>query len=143
MRRGLVAMLLALPVCGLVGLAGQSIAFTDLESWGYDFLVNHGGYSAPSQPIVVVDFNDATFARLKQYPIPRRTFAEALSRIAAGGPRVVGLDLFLGEARSTEEDAALQRALTEAGNVIVASQAGAGGIPGVKPLPQFCEPEQP
>ena len=139
----LVAAILAVAVCGIVLVCQRSIAFTDFEFWGYDFLVNHGGYAPASQHIVLVDFDDATFARLHQYPISRRAFADVITRVAAGGARLIGLDVFLSEARSPDEDAALQRALAEAGNVIVASQAGAGGVPEVRPLPMFCEPEQP
>ena len=139
----LAAAILAVAVCGIVLVCQRSIAFTDFEFWGYDFLVNHGGYAPASQHIVLVDFDDATFTRLNQYPISRKALADVITRVAAGGPRVIGLDVFLSEARNPEEDAALQRALAEAGNVIVASQAGAGGVPEVRPLPVFCEPEQP
>jgi class 3 adenylate cyclase/CHASE2 domain-containing sensor protein len=139
----LVAAMLAVAVCGIVFVCQRSVAFSDFEFWGYDFLVNHAGYAPASQHIVVVDFDEATFARLKQYPVPRRAFADVITRVAAGGARVIGLDVFLSEARSPGEDAALQKALANAGNVILASQAGAGGVPEVRPLPMFCEPEEP
>ena len=68
----LVAAILAVAVCGIVLVCQRSIAFTDFQFWGYDFLVNHGGYAQAWQHIVLVDFDDATFARLHQYPISRR-----------------------------------------------------------------------
>src|SRR5208282_2621254 len=54
-------------------------------------------------------------------------------------PRIIGLDFFLSEPREPAEDADLQRALTQAGNVIVASQLGSEGLPGLEPLPLFCQ----
>ena len=137
-----VAALLAAAVLGFVALAERSVGFQDVEFWAYDFLINHGGYAPASRSIVIVDFDDVTFDRLHQYPIPRQAFASVIARVAAGSPRVIGLDLFLSEARTPAEDAAFRQAIAGAGNVVLASQADAGGIPSVRPLPMFCEPEE-
>ncbi|MES2390157.1 MAG: CHASE2 domain-containing protein, partial [Acidobacteriota bacterium] len=51
--------------------AGRLTSFQDLDWWSYDFTVDHAGLSSPSQQIVVVDFDEATFQRIHQYPIPR------------------------------------------------------------------------
>src|SRR5277367_1918322 len=139
----LASLLLASFVCLLLGLASRTAAFSDYELWGYDFLVNRGMRQGTNSDIVIVDFDDATFDRIKKYPIPRSSIAEVIDRIAAGSPRVVGLDLFLSESRGPEEDAQMSAALSRAGNVVLASQARAGGIPAVRPLPQFCTPEIP
>jgi len=124
-------------------LVGRSTAFKDFDRWTYDFTVDHAGLSAPSQQIVLIDFDEETFQRIQQYPIPRSIFADAISRIGAAKPRVIGLDLFLSEARTPSEDKSMQDALTSAGVVILASQTGFGALPAVKPLPQFCQPENP
>jgi adenylate cyclase len=139
----LASLLLASFVCLLVGLASRTAAFSDYQLWGYDFLVNRGMRQSATSDIVIVDFDDATFDRIKKYPVPRSSITEVIDRIAAGSPRVVGLDLFLSEPRSPEEDAQMSAALSHAGNVVLASQARAGGIPAVRPLPQFCTPETP
>ena len=53
------------------------------------------------------------------------------------------MDLFLSEPRTPAEDKEMQDALTSAGVVILASQTGFGTLPAVKPMPQFCQPEDP
>ena len=116
-------------------------SFQDIGNLTYDFTVDHGGLSAPSPDILFVDFDEPTFAQIRQYPIPRSYIAEAIARIAAGRPRVIGVDVFLSEPRTAEEDKHMQDVLTQAGNVILASQAANGALPAVRPLPLFCEPE--
>jgi CHASE2 domain-containing sensor protein len=71
--------------------------FGDYELWGYDLLVNHGPHRGVNPDVVIVDFDDATLERVKQYPIPRSVVAELIAKVAEGSPRVVGLDMFLSE----------------------------------------------
>jgi len=133
--------ILAGVVCAIAYGIGRSPAMSDLELWGYDFLVNHGGYAKPDPGIVLIDFDDETVSALQQFPIPRRVIAQVIEKAGSAKPRVMGLDVFLSESRGAEEDAAMQKALTDAGNVIVASQLGTSGLPALMPLPEFCEPE--
>jgi adenylate cyclase len=139
----LASALLALLVSLIVGLFGRTAAFGDYELWGYDFLVNHSTHASVNSDVVIVDFDDATFDRINQYPIPRSSIADVIARVADGSPRIVGLDLFLAEQRTQEQDGRLSAALAKAGNVVLASQARKGGIPALRPLPQFCQPEVP
>ncbi|MGA2649905.1 MAG: adenylate/guanylate cyclase domain-containing protein [Terracidiphilus sp.] len=141
--RVIVAVVVALGLTVLLSMLERWTPFGDLTNWTYDFLVNHGKYATPSQDIVFVDFDDATFAKIQKYPIPRSTVAAVIDRVGQAGPVVVGLDMFLSEPRSPDEDAAMQRALASAGNVVVSAQAGTGQLPPVRPLPMFCEPENP
>jgi len=136
-----ICFVLALGVCAVAFAMSRSGAMADIELWGYDFLVNHAGYSPPDPNIVLVDFDDATVLALNQFPIRRSTMALVIDKIATGKPRVIGLDVFLSESRGAEEDAAMQKALTSAGNVIIASQLAARGLPAVIPMPFFCLPE--
>jgi adenylate cyclase len=138
-----VAMLLAGTITCLVVFFSRTTAYKDAEFWGYDFLINHGSRAQSPPNVVIIDFDEATFDELRQYPIPRRTIAEIILRVAASSPRIIGLDMFLTEARSAEEDATMNAALARAGNVILASQAPAGGIPELLPLSEFCKPEEP
>src|SRR4029077_12733417 len=120
--------------------ASQSVMASDLELWTYDFLVNHGGcYTKENDNIVVVAFDDDTVTYLGRFPIPRTVVADVIRRISTAKPRIVGLDFFLSEPRDPAEDGALQEALTEAGNVIVASQLGTGGLPSLEPTALFCQ----
>jgi adenylate cyclase len=139
-RRLLVSFVLGILAYGLAMAAGQLVVASDLELWTYDFLVNHGGhYTKDNDDIVVVVFDDATVTHLGRFPIPRTVLAEVIRRVSKAKPRIIGLDFFLTEPREPAEDNALQGALTEAGNVIAASQLGGGGLPSLEPLPYFCQ----
>ena len=140
--RFLASLLLTLLALSAVALLMRSTAYEDLNLWTYDFLVNHGGYAAPSKDIVLIDFDDSTFQWMGEYPIPRRKIAEVVQKVASANPAVIGLDIFLSESRS-EGDTEMQSALTHAGNVVLASQSGVGGLPATLPLQQFCQPESP
>jgi adenylate cyclase len=134
---------LAALLCVFVGLCSRTAAYGDYEWWGYDFLVNHGPADNLQTEIVIVDFDNATFESIKEYPIPRHVFAEVIASVSASSPKVVGLDMFLAEPRSAEDDNAMSKALAQAGNVVLASQTAAGGVPAVRPLSRFCAPEFP
>jgi adenylate cyclase len=135
--------LLAFGVALVVAGCGRLSVFQDVQLWTYDFLVNHGGYAPQSSQLVYVDFDDATFAAIGQYPIPRNLIAEVINQVSSASPRVIALDLLLSEPRTAGEDESMRQALTRAGNVIIASQSRVGDLPGVKPLPAFCQPENP
>lgn len=121
--------------------AARSTSISDLDAWTYDFTVNHAGMSGTADNIVLVDFDEETFAHVKQFPIPRSLVADVVSKVGAQKPRVVGMDVFLSETRNPEEDKAMQDALTAAQVVIVASQTAQGSLPPVTTLPYFCQPE--
>ena len=136
---------IAAVACGLVFAASKATAFKDLNSWTYDFTVLAGGDDSKSKDIVLVDVDEESFSRIGKYPIPRSTFAELLTKIEQQQPKIVGMDILLSEARTPEEDLAMQTALTNSGNpnVIVASQSSSGVLPSLIPLPVFCQPENP
>ncbi len=121
----------------------RSALFGDLDHLTYDFTVDYAGLSAPSPQIVLIDFDEDTFQRIRRFPIPRPIFAEAVRRVTKGKPRVIGLDVLLSEPRNAEEDKPMVDALTQAGNVVLASEAAEGTLPSTMPLPQFCRPENP
>ncbi len=139
--RLLVSVALSATICPLVALLANWIPYADLDDWTYDFLVNHGRYAEPSPDVVFVDFDDQTFAKIQQYPMPRSIVAQVIQEIGQAKPSVIGLDIFLSEPRDAEEDRVMQDALTQAGNVILAAQASEGQLPGVLPMAQFCKPE--
>ena len=143
MRKVVVSLALAGLVTVVVALSSRTAAFNDYELWGYDFLVTHGSSEKAQSDVAIVDFDDATFDRLKQYPIPRGAIANVISNVAASSPRVIGVDIFLSESRSASEDATMRAAVAESGNVILASQSAAGGVPHLLPLKEFCDPETP
>lgn len=138
-RTRIAGLLIAIGVTVLTGFAAKSTAFQDVNLWSYDFLVNHGHGLGPSGSIVVADFDDASFARIHQFPVPRDLIAALIERIAKAHAKVIGLDVLLSEKRSPEQDEMMRQALVRAGNVVLASQSGSGGIPPVEPLPEFCQ----
>jgi class 3 adenylate cyclase/CHASE2 domain-containing sensor protein len=143
LRRALKGLLVASILVLAVTLIERTTLFSDLDRLTFDVMIDHVGLSAPSLQIVVVDFDEETFQRIRQYPIPRSDFAKVIQQISAGRPRVIGLDILLSEPRNLTEDKAMQDALTESGVVILASKAAVGLVPAVSPLPQFCQPEDP
>src|SRR5436305_1696320 len=122
-------------------LISRTVAFRDLQLWTYDFVVIHSPEARPPADIVVVDFDDATLAQERQFPIPRDVVAKVISRVSEAGAKVIGLDFLLTEGRSELQDAAMEAALLQAGNVILASQSGSGGVPPLLPLRRFCLPD--
>src|ERR1700744_5229009 len=103
--RLIVAVIVAAALTGLLAALGDWTPSGDLNNWTYDFLINHGRYAATAQDIVFVDFDDATFARIQKYPIPRSIIAEVIERVGSAKPAVIGLDILLSESRSADEDA--------------------------------------
>lgn len=143
LRRAVKGILIASILVVSLILIQRTTLFSDLDRLTFDLIVDHTGLNDSSSQVVFVDFDEETFQRVRQFPIPRSLFAEAVRRIAAANPRVIGLDVLLSEPRSAAEDRAMQEALTSAGVVILASQAPVGIIPAVTPLTQFCQPENP
>ena len=86
--------------CGLVFAASTATAFKDLNSWTYDFTVLTGGDESVSKDVVLVDFDEDSFAKIAKYPIPRSVFADVITKIAQQNPKIVGMDIFLSEPRS-------------------------------------------
>jgi adenylate cyclase len=130
----------AVATCAVLAMQ-RLTSFDDLDWWTYDFTVDHVGLSGSSKQIVLIDFDEDTFQRIKQYPVPRSIIAQAITLAAAGKPRVIGLDVLLSEARSPAQDKAMQDALTAAGMVVLASETGSGQLRQTRPLPEFCQPE--
>lgn len=117
--------------------------YGDLNNWTYDFLINHGHYAPKAKNIVFVDFDNRTFSKIRKYPIPRSDIASVIQKVSEAKPAVIGLDIFLSETRAKDQDQAMQKALTSAGNVVIAAQSGTGQLPPVMPLKIFCRPENP
>ena len=121
----------------------RATVFQDLDNLAFDFVVDHGSLAGPSKQIVLIDFDEDTYQRFRRFPLPRGLFTDVIRRVAAGKPRVIGLDVLLDTPRSAEDDKEMQDALTAAGNVVIASQAPAGTLPAVMPLLPFCLPDGP
>lgn len=51
----------------------------------------------PSRPVVIVDIDEASLAKLGQWPWPRTTLADLAGQITAAGARTLAIDLILSE----------------------------------------------
>lgn len=60
-----------------------------------------------ADPVLVVDIDDESLARIGQWPWPRTRLAQMLDRIAAQGPRAIGLDMTFPEPDRTSPKALL------------------------------------
>ena len=117
-RKHLAGILAGLATVALV-VAGS---FDALEYWSLSQLFERRGARAPSAPIVIVTIDESTFAELDtQWPFPRALHAELLTKLAAGQPAAIGVDLIFDtpSSRGPADDAALGEAVARAGNVIL------------------------
>ncbi|CAG9174961.1 CHASE2 domain-containing protein [Cupriavidus respiraculi] len=93
--------------------------------------------------IVIVGIDDESLATIGRWPWRRAVLADLVDRVAAGGPRVIGLDVLLSEpdARNPADDRALADSMARAGNVVLPALAEPvdGGYDVRYPLPQFAE----
>jgi len=106
---------------------------------------NNPQSSTPETSIVIVTIDDESFRENKlQWPWPRKYFAEIINKIASGKPKVIAVDIFWYEPSADPAgDAALAKAIKDAGNVILANdinhieQSGFKYDELRKPLPEF------
>ncbi len=97
-------------------------ALDGLEYWSLAQLFERRGPRSPASSIVIVTIDESTFAELDtQWPFPRALHAELVTKISAGRPRAIGVDLIFDtpSARGPADDAALGEAVARAGNVIL------------------------
>lgn len=75
----------------------------------------------PSQDIVIVAIDEASMAAIGRWPWRRALHAELLRRVAADGPRCIGLDLLLTEPdqEHPHDDAVLAAGIADAGCVVL------------------------
>jgi adenylate cyclase len=118
MRRHLTGSLAGLATVVLVTFG----LLDNLEYWSLSQLFERRGARAPAAPIVIVTIDESTFAELDtQWPFPRALHGELLTKLAAGRPYAIGVDLIFDtpSARGPADDAALGAAVAQAGNVIL------------------------
>src|SRR5688500_1209824 len=95
--------------CAIIALVTFGF-FDGLEYWSLSQFFERRGERAPTVPIVIVTIDESTFAELNtQWPFPRAMHGELLTRIAAGSPRAIGVDLIFDtpSSRGAEDDTAL------------------------------------
>ena len=94
------------------------------EYWSLERFLELRGARKPAAPIVIIAIDEPSFRELgRTWPFPRNWHAEAIRRIAAGKPLVIGVDILFPEPdeEHPEFDEELGAAVAEAGNVVLAS----------------------
>src|SRR5277367_615526 len=118
--------------------------FFDLtELQGYDLLVFAGGAAPPNENIAIVDFDNASVEAIGKYPIPRKTLARVIGRIAEGQPAVIGLDKLVSDASDEKSDVELAVTLAEARTVVLPEVFGTDQVPADQPLKLFRGNDRP
>ncbi len=124
-----------------VGLAFCLISHFDLlhqirlQSGDFFFKAADTGATASREnPVVIVAIDDATLDRLGRLASwPHSYHARLIDNLAADGARVIAFDVLFAEPAPGDDD--LSAAMERAGNVVLASAAGAGAV--VRPLEQL------
>jgi CHASE2 domain-containing sensor protein len=91
--------------------------------------------------IVLVAIDDTTAERYGPLPLRRSVLAQGIDRLAALGPKVVAIDLFLAEAGRTEEDSALAGSFSSLPSLVLgtALRSDRQSSPSwILPLPEFA-----
>ncbi|MBZ5569751.1 MAG: adenylate/guanylate cyclase domain-containing protein [Acidobacteriia bacterium] len=136
-RAASAAVLLALSVCLLALALTQTALWKGIELQSYDFLIAMRGPAPPSDRVLIVDFDEDSVLALKAFPVPRPLLAEVIAKVSAGSPAVIGLDIILDRPRDPAADQHLAETIAQAGNVILVSEYGFGGLSRNEPLPAF------
>src|SRR3989442_7421773 len=93
-----------------------------LEHWSLAKLFAWGGGREPMPQIVIVTIDESTFTEMnEQWPFARARHAELLMQLAAGKPRLIGVDLIFDapSSRGPKDDEAFGKAIAFAGNVVL------------------------
>ncbi|CAG9164564.1 CHASE2 and HATPase_c domain-containing protein [Cupriavidus pinatubonensis] len=82
-------------------------------------------HHAARDDIAIVAIDDASITAIGRWPWRRTVLAAVVDRIAAGQPRVIGMDVILTErdTRYPKDDAVLARSFAAAGNVVLPALA--------------------
>ncbi|WP_051373412.1 CHASE2 domain-containing protein [Cupriavidus taiwanensis] len=123
--------LLAAAVLALAMLAARQGWTERADLAAYDIAIGAQHHPARDD-IVIVGIDDASITAIGRWPWRRAVLAQLLERIAAGRPRVIGVDVILSErdTRYPQDDAVLARSMALAGNVVlpVVAEPGPDGM---------------
>ena len=82
-----------------------------------------GSLTSPSEDVVIVFTDEQFYAEYNAYPLRRTDLSTIILRLKNMGASVVAVDMLLDFNSAYGEDPTLEAALTEAGNVLMVSQA--------------------
>ena len=132
-RQRLLSLAAAVLALALVVAASFSRPWHALEFKTFDVLTALTAPQRSAVPVVILAIDEPTFQELQQsWPFPRSVHARLLERLHDEGAAAVGLDVVFAEPTAEAEDAALARAIAEAG---ANPRTGAHAGPGAGTLP--------
>jgi signal transduction histidine kinase/CHASE2 domain-containing sensor protein/GAF domain-containing protein len=127
------ALVTGLAAALLVALAGSLGWTQSLERQSLDGLFGARGPRWPDPKIVIIVADNESVARINQWPLPRRLYAQVVRELHRQGARTIAIDaLFPTLSERPAEDAEFAAACREAGNVV---QAAAFHIAGFSSAP--------
>src|SRR5215469_13358158 len=88
---------LALLGAALAGYAADPFLLRELRSRGFDALQRLWAQPVQDARVIIVDIDEDSLRQYGQWPWPRTLTAKLIDRIAAGKPRVLGIDLLFPE----------------------------------------------
>ena len=94
-KRRLLPTLLGLVLVGLLGLIrlGDPVPVAAIRDMGFDFYQRLMPRAGADSPVRVVDIDDASLARLGQWPWPRSMLATLTERLSELGVAAIGYDV--------------------------------------------------
>ena len=103
--------------------------FEWLEQHSYDLRMQWRGTEAIDVPVVLVLNDESTSEQLGVAPsrVSRMVYGQAIQHLHRAGAELIVMDVLFADAQSESEDASLENAIREAGNVILARYIGSDG----------------
>jgi len=124
-RRPLTVTFFVTVLISILYSSSSFLSSVDLSGRDFFFRLRHSIEKIPAetQDIVLIAIDDVSTQRTKQkWPFPRSIFGEAIRRINTLEPKVIGFDfVFQGEDQTPGSDEILRQAMSESGNVVLAS----------------------
>lgn len=122
LKRRLLPTLLGLVLVGALALIrlGDPLPVAAIRDMGFDFYQRVLPRAGADSPVRVVDIDDASLARLGQWPWPRSMLATLTSRLAELGAAAIGYDVLFPEPdrMGADNDAAFATALASSNTVL-------------------------
>lgn len=76
---------------------------------------------SPMKDIIIVSIDEKSIKEIGRWPWKRDAMARLINNISEGKPKVMGIDIMFSERESKETDGKLARAISKAGNVVLAT----------------------
>lgn len=106
----------------VLGLVSSTYAWRLAELKGFDLLTVATTPGPTNLPITIVGIDEASFAEIKkQWPWPRSIYADLIRSLNRAGAALIVFDVMFSEPSTPTEDRALEDAIFDAGNVVLAA----------------------